>query len=561
MTQSDPRHDPISQVVRSARRRLILAAWGRRFSIASLWTLAIAAVAVAGLPWWSAEISLADDRWVAATGWLVVAAVLIAAMVATIWTAIKKPSPVQTAAEVDRRFGLRERLASALGVGDQTPAETALRSDAARAAGQIRVGERFPIRPLPRLASPLLLVPAILLLAVGIEALRPPADPQAAIDVNADEIRQVRAATTAVKQQLAAKRREAEAKGLKEASELLVKMERQVDALSKRTDLDRKEAMIELNNLKDQIEKRRDTLGDAETMKRTMAQIKPVGEGPIAKTAEAIRKGDFAAAEKQIRELSKAIREGKLTDAEKEALAKQAKQIAKQVASAAEDQQRRKEQLQQQIAEAEKAGKSAEAAELRRKLAEAQAADESVEQAKQMAAAMQAAADAMQNGDGKAAAEAMEGLADQMSDLQSQMQSLQDMESAMDALSQGKSQMGCQQCQGEGCQGCQGGDGWSDKFSQGDFGRGRGPGAGMRDEADGDTNTYETQVAGQVQKGSSVISGYADGPNRKGVTRESIAAAIESSLGDDADPMEDQVLPRDQREQTRQYFESLRRGD
>ena len=558
MTASQSTPDPVERVVQSAARRMIVAAWGRRFSRTVGWTLGAAGLAIAGWPWWSAKLGLVDAQLLPAAATAAALAVLLAAVIAAIWTLLTKPSPVQTAAEVDRRFGLRERLASTLAVRGEGPATAALRGDASRAAGQIKVADRFPVRPLPRLASPLLLVPAILLLALGLEAFRPAADPTASATVDADEIRQVRAATSAVKQQLAAKRREAEAKGLKDASELLAQMERQVDKLSKRTDLDRKEAMIELNHLRDQIEKRRDMLGDPDTMKRTMAQIKPIGDGPIAKTAEAIRKGDFAAAEKQIRELSKAIRDGKMTEAEKEKLAKQAKQIAKQVAAAAQDQRRRKEQLQQQIDEAEKAGKTAEAAELKRKLREAQAADESIAQAQQMAAAMQAAADAMQAGDGKAAAEAMEGLADQMSDMQSQTQSLQDMDSAMNSLAQGNQQMGCQQCQGDGCEGCQGGGGWGEKFQQGDFGQGRGPGAGMRDEADGDTNTYETQVAGKVQKGQSVISGYADGPNRKGVTREAIAAAIESSIGQDADPMEDQVLPRDQREQTRQYFESLR---
>ena len=39
-----------------------------------------------------------------------------------------------------------------------------------------------------------------------------------------------------------------------------------------------------------------------------------------------------------------------------------------------------------------------------------------------------------------------------------------------------------------------------------------------------------------------------------------IKSVIESSISEEGDPLEDQVLPRDEREQTRQYFDRLRDG-
>jgi hypothetical protein len=93
------------------------------------------------------------------------------------------------------------------------------------------------------------------------------------------------------------------------------------------------------------------------------------------------------------------------------------------------------------------------------------------------------------------------------------------------------------------------------------FGLGRGSGAGDRPEQEEDTNTYETQVRGQVKKGRAIIAGFADGPNRKGITREDVKIAIESTLTEESDPSENQTLPRTEREHAQQYFDRLRDGD
>ena len=58
-----------------------------------------------------------------------------------------------------------------------------------------------------------------------------------------------------------------------------------------------------------------------------------------------------------------------------------------------------------------------------------------------------------------------------------------------------------------------------------------------------------------------MIAGFADGPNRKGVTREDVKQAIQGSLGDPSDPSENQTLPRAEREHAQQYFDRLRDGD
>lgn len=97
------------------------------------------------------------------------------------------------------------------------------------------------------------------------------------------------------------------------------------------------------------------------------------------------------------------------------------------------------------------------------------------------------------------------------------------------------------------------------QFGEGD-GLGRGSGAGDRPESEVDTNTYETQVRGNVKKGKAIIAGFADGPNRKGISREDVKHAVQSILSEESDPSENQTLPRTEREHAQQYFDQLREG-
>ena len=75
-----------------------------------------------------------------------------------------------------------------------------------------------------------------------------------------------------------------------------------------------------------------------------------------------------------------------------------------------------------------------------------------------------------------------------------------------------------------------------------------------------DTNTYETQVRGQVKKGRAIIAGFADGANKKGISREDLKQAIQGALSEESDPTENQTLPRTEREHAQQYFDQLREG-
>jgi hypothetical protein len=124
--------------------------------------------------------------------------------------------------------------------------------------------------------------------------------------------------------------------------------------------------------------------------------------------------------------------------------------------------------------------------------------------------------------------------------------------------------MKCANCQGEGCAQCQTsgkGDGKSDKSGQNQNARNRGRGSGQREESETDKGFYDTRVAAEAKKGQSVRIGDASGPNKAGKSQEAIKEEIRASLAKEPDALEDVTLPRDQRENAKQYFERLRKGE
>ncbi|WDQ17518.1 hypothetical protein [Rhodopirellula sp. P2] len=556
----------VESKVRAARRRMMFGQFGRTFAVT--WfvglivaTIAVAAMAITPLPLDRLGLDAAEmtvQTW--AIGWTA-AVTVISILVSVVVMWISAPSKMRVAAEIDSRYGLKERLSSALSSSAATDANSAagnaLRQDAARRASKLDVAQKFALSPQRVSWLPLAIIPILVVMVFAIE---PATESTSELNnaVNASEVRQVKIAAAELKKRLAQQKREADAKGLLEARELFEKMESQLDKITDSKTLNRKDALLELNDIKEQIQARKDRLGSPEEIRKTLAQMKGLEGGPAEKVLSQIQKGDFGKAAEEIKKLAKQMKDGKLTEQQKEKLNDQIKKMAEQMKQAAKDHEQKKQQLQEKIQQAKREGRNEEAAKLQQKLNEAESADSQMQQMQQMADAMQQAADAMQQGDDAAAAQAMEEMAGQLGEMQQAMSELEDLDSALGDLSQSKNQMNCKQCNGDGCQACQG-NGFGDGDQPG-MGMGRGKGEGDRPEEETDINTYDTQVRGKVKRGRAIIAGFADGPNRKGVTREDIQSAIESNLSEESDPLEDQVLPRDEREQTREYFDRLREG-
>ncbi|MDA8563391.1 hypothetical protein N9L06_02955, partial [Mariniblastus sp.] len=145
----------------------------------------------------------------------------------------------------------------------------------------------------------------------------------------------------------------------------------------------------------------------------------------------------------------------------------------------------------------------------------------------------------------KEAADSLEDMAEQLEQMQQELEEMENLEDLEQIARQ------CQQ----GCNGDCEGDGppkWQD------FGQGKGPGGGKRDKEEGDYGTFKSRVKAKLQRGQTVITGTADGNNISGRSVSEARELIQAEMSKDADPLENQKLPKSQREHARQYFEALR---
>ena len=170
--------------------------------------------------------------------WHWLAGFLVAGLaVAVTWTCSTVTPSIRVALEIDRRCGLKERVSSTLAMNSadrQSEAGQALIADTDARLRRTAVLERFPVRPPRHLLLPL--SPALLALAAMFlwspaekkvaAAMEPPATPPLEVKKSADDLRQ----------KLAERRKEAEKAGLKDATELLKKLEEARNELKSQTE-------------------------------------------------------------------------------------------------------------------------------------------------------------------------------------------------------------------------------------------------------------------------------------------------------------------------------------
>ncbi len=544
----------IQSQVKRARRRILAGLFGRALCVSLFVALLISTLAIGAAAIWDVPVPL--DIW---STWWVTGGVLGAILSAGVYAFVKRPTMQLVASELDRRFGLRERISSTMmldSVQQQSPLAGALIADAQRRAGQISIAEKFSLRPNQWTWLPVSMVPVLALVMFLVEPAKSSVA-SAAKSVDAAEAAQVSTAAEQLKRRIQAQRRKAEMEGLEEAEDLFRKLEADLDKVTQKNDLNRKDAMIAMNDLKKEIEKRREELGSPDQVQRALAQMKGLESGPAEKIAKAMEDGDFSKAKELVKELTQKLKDGKLTQADKDQLKKQMEQMQQQLQQAAQEHEQKKEQLKQQIDQAKREGRGEDAAKLQTQLNGLEVQDSQVQKMQQMAEAMEKATQAMENGDVQKASESLDQISDELDAMQQEMSEMEELQQAMDQLSECKSQMRCQSCGGAGCEQCRGGN--ADQ-AKGGSQWGRGTGSGTGPETDLDTNSYDTKVRGDVQKGEVVTAGTAEGPNRKGASQQEIQQAIESVLANESDPLENQSLPRDEREHAEQYFNRLRDG-
>ncbi len=544
--------DSVRKQAKIAKRRLVTERFFRFLPVNLLLCLGVALVGLA-LPIF---LVMPIDKVIWYSSWLG-GAVGLGLMINLVRTWLGRPDLNVAAIEIDRRFGLRERLSSALMLGPEdreTELGQALVADAEKRAQTIDVRDKFRWGMHRGLLLPAL--PALLAAALWFAPLRQAEEELASKKATVNPIAN---STKPLIEQLKKKREEAEKAGLNEAADMFRKLENKLNELQKDTKLDTKQSLAKLNDIKQQLEERKKELGGADALKKNLEKLEKLEPGPADEMAEALKKGDFEKAAEEAKKLMEKMQSGEgLSKEDMQKLEKQMQQLEKALSEAAQAHEDAKQSLEKQMKQAEAAGDMQKAAQLERKLSEMQSKDSQMQQMQELADSLSQCKECMSKGDSQGAQEQMQKMAEQLQKMSADNGELQDLEQLMDSLSQSKSQMACKKCGGAGCPSCKGkGNQMSDMAGNG---MGEGRGQGERPEEETDTDYFESRVREQMKRGETVYGGKIGGENRKGVTTAEVQEAVLTSLAEEPEPLENQPLPKSQLEHAREYFNALREG-
>ncbi|TWT99296.1 hypothetical protein Pla108_02310 [Botrimarina colliarenosi] len=545
--------DEIQQRVDAARRRLVLRQWGGRLALCLTAAFCVALVAiivpklfpVPGLP----------ARW--AVLWLGGAAI-VGLTWASLWTVLRPKSRLDAAVEIDRRYELRERVASSLTLSEDelaTPAGTALARDAVRAIGKVEVAERFAVgidrgvwRPLAPALVALLVATFVGNRIAEATPEKPPTEQVAA--------EQAKKAAETARKQLEKRRQQAEKDGLTDASALLKKVEEGTADLAKKQAKDPTKAAVKLNDLSQQLAERKQKLGGSEELRNQLNRMKDLGKGPAEKAAEAMKQGDWKRAMEEVAKIREEIAQGKVSPEKQEQLAAQLGKMQQKLAEAAQQQQQQKQELERQLAEAQRKGDLNQAGKLQQKIDQLAQQAPQMQKLQQMAQQMKQAQQALDKGDAKAAADAMQQMAQQMGEMAKEAQEMKMLDAAMTDIMDAKQAMGMEPGQMAGGMPGQG-QGKNQDGPPGD-GMGEGRGKGFRPDEKNDVSFRDSQVKQEVGRGASTFGGLVKGPSIKGEVAESIKTPLDAAAAQPADPLTSERLPKSRREHAEEYFRGLR---
>ncbi len=481
-----------------------------------------------------------------------VGALGVGVLAASCWAVIRGRGPVDAAIEIDRRFGLKERVSSAIAMSDEereSPLGRALVADAARRVRRIDVGEHFTISPGRQILLPLIPAVIAVLVALFVGPLR---SNRAQATTDPAVKKQIEKSSDSLRQKLVEQRKRAQEQGLKDAQDLFKRLEEGTEDLAKRSKGDRRQALVKLNDLSREVKQRRQELGGAEQVRKQLGQLKQIEEGPADKFLEAVKQGEFSKALQELDQLKSKLADAKLSDEEKEKLARQLEQMRDKLEKLAEAQREAEEDLERRIQQARQAGRQGEADKLQEQLDQLRQQRPQMDQIQNMANKMGQCAQCLRDGQLKDAGNMLDGLQADVQNLQEQLQELDMLNEAMGQLGQCRDQMNCAKCGGAGCMACQGPPG---------VGLGRGRGKGPRPEAEDQVDFIETTPPMKVDRGSASIVGEVEGPNLRGDVQQEMKAQIQAARAQSADPVTIQHLPRGYQQHALEYQSRLREGD
>ncbi len=488
---------PRSEVMDQLRRQVRRAQWllgVQRFVGAAGWCLFATLLAALSVIVVDRFWPLGIEPWAWGAG--AVGGGLLAAVV---WAAVRGRGPTDAAIEIDRRFGLKERVASSLGLSEEeraTDAGRAVVEDAMRRVERIEVAAGFALRPGRQLLLPL--VPAIASVLVVLLVQRAGENPADAKSQAGSE-QQIETARKSLQVKLAERRDAARQEGLEEAQKLLLKLQSELDRKDGKLGSDPKQRVVQLNDLAKQLEKRSQELAGSEAVQRQFEQL-GVKQGPGDRFFQALARGDFRKAQEELKGLQEKLASGKLGAQERKQLAEQIRQAEKDLQKLADAHREAMKELEQRIEQLRRAGKTDEAEQAQKQLSKLRAQLPQMAKLQNLAKQMGECAECMQAGNLKEAADRLETMAGELKGFADQVKELEMMRESLRQLEQTRNQMMCSACQGQGCEQCQAGLGMGVRMDEGEgngdgkgIGMGKGKGRGPRPEGKGDGSFFDTR--------------------------------------------------------------------
>jgi hypothetical protein len=238
---------------------------------------------------------------------------------------------LETAAEVDRRAGWKERLSSALALPALShPMERALVDDVRERLKQQAPSSLFPIQA-PR---ELKFSPVVAIAIAGVAYLVPQVDVFGFIAKEKEKRKEKEEISLAI-ERLERRKKELEKsdRSLDRVKDAIKKIDALAAEMQKNPPADRKEALAQISKLSDELKQLKDDLAKGAALAEKLQKAASEKGGDTGELGKLMREGKFAEAVRELAKMRNALQEGKLSPAEREKLRKQLEALAEKLAN------------------------------------------------------------------------------------------------------------------------------------------------------------------------------------------------------------------------------------
>jgi hypothetical protein len=488
---------------------------------------------------------------------------VVAALTLVLWFR-KLPSRMQASLLLDERLRLHERSSTTLALADsEDPFARAAREESLRAVQRADLRGHFPIG-LPRSwyygAGTWLVVIAVVLFMPEKDLLGLLKKKQQ----QEQEVKKLEEAKAEVKQ--AAESVKAAVKELHEPTleEALKKLDEVAQAGQPQEA--KREAIKALGDLSDKLKQMQGStqLDAANMMEQTLRRLRGSADPFSQQVRMALAKGDFARAANLLSQLQKELMQGKLSDQQREDMAKQLQQLAKELAKLAEQKRELEEELQKLGLDKKLAELSEQ--KLRQTLQQQGLTPDLVDQVMKKMAASQAAAGkcaglgmamaACGAGTGGLSADDLADAIDQLNALESLQQQAMLLQGSLNEIGRGIALLGTGLYEGVGSQ-----QPFREGYSDGMMGPGSGglgSGFGPRSsDTEGQTGTKPARANTASGQGAVIASWYFKDVQIKGEARRDFTEVVEAGRANAAEAISENQIPRKYEEAMKKYFGQL----